>query len=198
MAREAGNCTAYQTAHEERLRLGHRIGHRTAGNPCAARTGELIQATWKEVDFEKKLWTRPASHMKAKKEHQIPLAPRAIEILRNAKKISDGSEYLFPGLRAGRPLSNMTFNMTLRRMGRSNITAHGFRSSFRDWAQDRTHHKRHTIETALAHVLGDKTEAAYLRTQALEERRELMNAWERFCTSKATAKLVKSRRQMEP
>jgi len=83
-------------------------------------------------------------------------------------------------------------------MNRGNITAHGFRSSFRDWAQDRTHQKRHTIETALAHVVGDKTEAAYLRTQALEERRELMKAWERFCTAKAAAKLVKIRRQMRP
>jgi len=83
---------------------------------CAARTGEVIQATWKEVDFAKKLWARPASHMKAKKEHQIPLTPRAIEILRKAKQISDGSECLFPGLRSGlrsgHPLSNMTFNMT--------------------------------------------------------------------------------------
>src|SRR5262249_7704182 len=157
----------------------------------ASRTNEIIKAKWIEVDFRNNIWTRPAANMKAKEEHKVPLSPRCIEILEGAKKITDGGEYIFPGMRTKEPLSNMVFHATLRRMGKTGLTPHGFRSSFRDWAEERTNHKRHTIEMALAHKLKDKVEAAYLRTELVKQRKELMNAWERFATAKPTAKVVR-------
>ena len=123
----------------------------------------------------------------------MPLTPRSIEILGAAKKITDGSDYVFPGQKTGLPLSNVVFHRVLSRMNRSGMTPHGFRSSFRDWAQEKTNHGHRTIETALAHVVPDKTEAAYLRTDSFEKRRELMAAWERFATAKPAAKVVRIR-----
>jgi integrase len=159
----------------------------------ASRTNEVIKAKWSEIDFATKTWTRPAEHMKAKREHKVPLPPRCIEILQEAKKITDGSEYIFPGVRTGQPLSNMVFQMTLRRMKKTGFTPHGFRSSFRDWAEERTNYSQRVIEAALAHVVEDKTEAAYLRTDLFERRKDLMNAWMRFATAAPAARVVKMR-----
>lgn len=106
---------------------------------CASRTGEVLKATWSEIDFDKKTWTIPADRMKAKEEHQVSLSARTIEILKAAQEISDGSNHVFPGLKEKHPLSNMSFNMLLRRMKYDQITVHGFRSTFRDWAEEKTH-----------------------------------------------------------
>lgn len=160
----------------------------------ASRTSEVLKATWKEIDFQSKVWTRPAERMKAKKEHRVPLTPRCIEILEAAKGLSDGSsDFIFPGGKPGKPLSNMVFHALLRRTGKTGITPHGFRSSFRDWAEEKTNHSQRTIETALAHVVKDKTEAAYLRTQLFEKRKELMAQWARFATVAPAKKVVSIR-----
>jgi integrase len=121
--------------------------------------------------------------MKAAVEHRIPLSARAIEILERAKAIGGGT-YVFPGRTAKKPLSNMVFLMALRRMKRQDLTAHGFRSSFRDWAAERTNVARAVCESALAHSLRDKTEAAYNRTDLFERRRDLMTTWSAFATAK--------------
>lgn len=150
----------------------------------ATRTSEVLHATWEEVDLEKKTWAIPAGRMKAGAEHKVPLARRAIEILKRAKTLTDGTGYVFPG-RSNAPLSNMVFLMLLRRLKRDDITAHGFRSSFRDWAAERTNAPRAVCEAALAHKLRDKTEAAYNRSDLFERRRKLMEAWAAFATAKS-------------
>lgn len=147
----------------------------------AARTAEIIQATWTEIDTDNAVWTIPASRMKAKQEHRVPLSPRCLAILKHAKQLAGESEFLFPGRTAGKSLSNMAFLMTLRRMN-LNITAHGFRSSFRDWAAEQTNFPREVCEMALAHTVRDKVEAAYRRTDLFERRLELMAAWSAFVT----------------
>jgi integrase len=147
----------------------------------AARTAEVIQATWTEIDTDNAVWTIPASRMKAKQEHRVPLSPRCLAILKHAKQLAGESEFLFPGRTAGKSLSNMAFLMTLRRMN-LNITAHGFRSSFRDWAAEQTNFPREVCEMALAHTVRDKVEAAYRRTDLFDKRRELMAAWSAFVT----------------
>jgi integrase len=151
----------------------------------AARTSEVLRATWGEFDLEGKTWTIPADRMKAKREHRVPLAPRAVEILERAKQLGDGAggSFVFPG-RGKASLSNMVFLMALRRMERQDITAHGFRSSFRDWASERTNTPSAVCEAALAHTVRDKTEAAYNRTDLFERRRKLMSAWAAFATAK--------------
>lgn len=150
---------------------------------CASRTSETLNATWAEIDFDGKTWTIPAARMKAGAEHRVPLSERAISILERAQSLSDGGSYVFPGRSKGKPLSNMVFLMALRRMERGDLTAHGFRSTFRDWAAERTNFPRAVCESALAHTLRDKTEAAYNRTDLFERRRELMASWSKFATS---------------
>ena len=150
---------------------------------CATRTSETLSATWSEVDLSGKTWTIPGDRMKDGVAHRIPLSPRCVEILMRAQALSHGSEFVFPGRTPAKPLSNMAFLMTLRRMHRSDITTHGFRSSFRDWAAERTNVPRAVCEAALAHTLRDQTEAAYHRTDLFERRHELMDAWADFATS---------------
>ncbi len=150
----------------------------------AARSGEVLAARWVEIDLEKKLWTGPAARMKAGREHRIPLSPRAVEILEGLAEVKTGA-FVFPGNREKRPLSNMAFAMLMRRMGVGELTAHGFRSAFRDWAGDVAHFPRELAEAALAHVIGDKAEQAYRRGDALEKRRKMMEAWALFCEPKA-------------
>jgi integrase len=150
----------------------------------AARTSEVIGARWDEFDIEAKLWIVPAIRIKAGREHQVPLSSRCIELLDSAKQLGDGGPYVFPGRSLVKPLSNMVFLKILERMGRDDVTAHGFRSAFRDWAAERTNFPRTVCEAALAHVVKDKVEAAYLRTSFLEQRRELMATWASFATSK--------------
>lgn len=150
----------------------------------AARTGEVIGATWEEVDRPQRLWVVPAARMKAGKEHRIPLADRALAILDEVEKARTG-DFLFPGSRKGEPLSNMAMAMLLKvRMKRPDITVHGFRSSFRDWAGECTDFPREVAEAALAHIVGNEVERAYRRGDALEKRRQLMSAWEAFLRSK--------------
>jgi integrase len=152
----------------------------------ATRTGEVIGAKWEEMNLDAKLWTIPAARMKAKREHVVPLSARAIEILKPLKKTRT-SEFVFPGWKAKMPLSNMAMAELLKRMDRTDITVHGFRSTFRDWAGETTDFPREVIEHALAHQLADKAEAAYQRGTLLEKRRKLMDTWARYC---ATPKVV--------
>ena len=149
----------------------------------ATRTSEVLLAQWQEIDLDEKARTIPAARMKAGKTYRIPLAPRCIEILKRAKELSDGGAFVFPGRSTKKPLSVMVFLMMIRRMEKD-ITAHGFRSSFRDWAAERTNFPREVCEMALAHSVSDKTEAAYLRGDLFDKRRELMDTWESFATTK--------------
>lgn len=149
----------------------------------AARSGEVLGATWAEIDFAGKLWIIPAERMKGGREHRVPLRRRCVAILRGMKKVQV-SDYLFPGQSPNRPMSDMTITAVLRRMKRDDITTHGFRSTFRDWVADRTNYPREIAEAALAHVVGDETERAYRRGDALEKRRVLMRDWARYCGGK--------------
>ena len=142
----------------------------------AARTGDTIGAVWYEVNTSDKVWTVPADRMKAGKEHRVPLSSRALAILREGHDMQT-SDYVFPGGKAGKPLSNMAMTEVLRRMGRRDITVHGFRSTFRDWAAERTNFPSEVVEMALAHAVGDKVEAAYRRGDLFEKRRRLMAEW---------------------
>ncbi|MEQ9519595.1 MAG: tyrosine-type recombinase/integrase [Parvibaculum sp.] len=157
----------------------------------ATRTGEMIGAKWSEFDFEAASWTIPAERMKAKKEHRVPLSKPAIALLENLPRIH-GSDFLFPGARSDRHMSNMACLTLLRRMGRNDITVHGFRSTFRDWAAEQTAYPREVAERALAHTLKDKAEAAYQRRDLFDKRQKLMEAWARFCSTqtKRDAKIV--------
>jgi integrase len=134
---------------------------------------------WSEINLDERVWTLPPDRMKAGREHRVPLSERAVAILRQLA-IRTG-DFVFPGQRKGRPLSNMAMEMMLRRMKADSITVHGFRSSFRDWAGNETSYPRDLIETALAHVVGDEAERAYRRSDALEKRRKLMEAWANYC-----------------
>jgi integrase len=153
----------------------------------AARTGEAIEARWSEIDMAAAVWTVPPSRMKAAREHRVPLSDAALAVLQSVAPLRNEQhgEWVFPGARAGRPLSNMAFLMLLRRIGRDDLTAHGFRSTFRDWAAE-TGQPSDVAEAALAHTLGNKVQAAYQRGDLLERRRTLMNAWAQFCTRPAT------------
>jgi len=147
----------------------------------AARSGEVFEATWEEVDLSMAVWTVPAERMKATKEHRVPLSQRAVEILDTVKPLGDG--WLFPNAK-GRNLSDMAMSMLLRRMNQD-CTVHGFRSSFRDWAAESTRYAHEVCEMALAHVIGNKAEAAYRRGDLFEKRRRLMSDWASFCDRNA-------------
>jgi integrase len=150
----------------------------------AARSGETLGATWGEIDFGEKTWAIAPSRMKGDREHRVPLSERVLEILDSLPR-EDGSRYVFLGGRAGRPLSNTAMTETLRRMGRDDITVHGFRSTFRDWAAERTNFAGEVVEAALAHTIPNKVEAAYRRGDLFEKRCRLMDAWAKFCGSKS-------------
>lgn len=147
----------------------------------AARSGEVLGLTWAEVDFEACIWTVPGQRMKAGRPHRVPLSGRALQILSGLRHDSKPDEYVFPGQKKDRPLSNMAMEMMLRRMNADHVTVHGFRSSFRDWAGNETNFPRELAEAALAHVVGDKSEQAYRRSDALEKRRLMMEAWATWC-----------------
>jgi integrase len=148
----------------------------------AARSNEVRSATWEEIDTEAKVWTVPASRMKSRRDHRVPLSARAIEILDYMGRAGRHG-LIFPG-RRGRPLSESTFAALLRWL-HFEVTAHGFRSTFKDWAAETTTFANERSEAALAHVTGDKVERAYLRGDVLERRRELMAAWASFCETPA-------------
>ncbi len=144
----------------------------------AARTNETLGAKWDEIDLESKVWTVPAQRMKARVEQAVPLSDRSIEIL---KSLSTDTEYVFPGNGDNNPLSSMSLLAVLKRMDRSDITTHGFRSTFRDWAAETTEFPNEVVEMALAHTIKNKAEAAYRRGNMLDRRRVLMDAWSVFC-----------------
>lgn len=155
----------------------------------AARTGEAIGALWSEIDRERGVWTIPGfdlqtgRRMKGGRQHQVPLSPRCMEILAEMEKFGT-TGLVFPGQNPDEPLSDMALLMLLRRMGMRHATVHGFRSTFRDWCGECTNFPRDVAELALAHVVGDQTEAAYRRATALEKRRKLMEAWAAYCEPK--------------
>lgn len=144
----------------------------------AARSGEVRGATWGEVDLEARVWTVPAERMKAHREHRVPLSPAALALLRGLPRI-EGTALIFPSTRLT-SLSDMTLSAVLRRM-KVPAVPHGFRSTFRDWAAERTNYPRDAAEMALAHTIGDKVEAAYRRGDLFEKRRRMMNDWAVFC-----------------
>ena len=152
----------------------------------AARSGEVRLATWDEIDMAAATWTVPASRMKAGLEHRVPLCDRAMSILNEARAIDDGSGFIFPGTRTGKPLSDMTLSKLMRDLGLDAVP-HGFRSSFRDWASELTNAPRDVMEAALAHTVRDKVEAAYNRTDLFERRRTLMDQWASYLDGTAGA-----------
>jgi integrase len=149
----------------------------------AARTGEVIGATWGEFDLRNMTWIVPAARMKARREHRVPLSAGAVKILEKMRPL--GGEYVFPGKRSGKPLSNMALLMVLRRLRRGDLTAHGFRSTFRDWCAEQTDYPAEVAEMALAHTVSDKVEAAYRRGDMFDKRLRLAEEWNRYCSSSA-------------
>jgi integrase len=149
----------------------------------AARSGETRGATLGEISDDGTIWTVPAERTKSGREHRVPLSEEALAVLQSLEFVGeDEGQLLFPGMR-GRPLSDTAMRKYLQQdMGKPGLTVHGFRSSFRDWTAECTSFPREIAESALAHVLRDKTEAAYQRGDMLERRRELMSAWANFCT----------------
>ena len=141
----------------------------------AARTGEVLGARWQEFDLDRDaVWNVPATRMKAGREHRVPLSPRALKIVKAMHEVRDG-DFVFPGQKPGKPLSVMALEMILRRMKIDDATVHGFRSAFRDWAAERTNFPNEVCEAALAHVIGNKAEAAYRRGDLFDKRRKLMD-----------------------
>ncbi|MDK1372947.1 MULTISPECIES: site-specific integrase [unclassified Sinorhizobium] len=165
-----------------RLRTSTGVSARAAEFTCltSGRSGEVRFMTWGEVDLDGAVWTVPAERMKASKEHRVPLSVRAVEILRAREQVATG-DLVFEGGTEGAPVSDTAMMKSLRAASDGKGTLHGFRSSFRDWAGDMTHHPRDVIEAALAHTIGNATEAAYRRKDALEKRRVLMQDWADFC-----------------
>jgi integrase len=160
----------------------------------ASRSGEVLGAKWQEIDFDQKLWKVPKERMKAGAAHTVPLSERAAALLLGLDQSKPG-DFVFPGARPKRPLSNMAMIMMLRRIGLTEITVHGFRSSFRDWAGDVTAFPRELAEAALAHKVGDEVERAYRRSDALEKRRKLMQAWADYLTPTDSANVIPIRKK---
>ena len=152
----------------------------------ASRTNEVISARWPEFDLQHAIWTIPAERMKAHREHRVPLSAPAVKLLRSLPRIR-GNPHVFPGA-ANKALSNMALLEVLRRMERSDITVHGFRSTFRDWTAECTNFSREVCEMALAHVVSDEVEAAYRRGDLFDKRRQLMTDWSRYCFNRPQAK----------
>jgi integrase len=159
----------------------------------ASRTNEVIGARWSEIDVGARMWSVPAARMKGGREHRVPLTSPAIAVLERMR--GQGGDFVFPGAKAGQGLSNMALLKALERMGRGDLTAHGFRATFKTWASERTNFPRELVEAALAHVLGDKVEAAYQRGDLFDKRRRLMDAWTEFCAKPAPAGTVVKLRQ---
>jgi integrase len=145
----------------------------------ASRTGEALGTQFSEIDLDRKLWTVPASRMKGGKEHRVPLSARTIALIKEMAAIRP-NEFVFPGMKQGRPLSDMALLMLLRDM-RPGLTVHGFRSTFKDWAAERTYTPNFVSEAALAHVIADKVEGACRRGDVFEKRRKLMDSWAQYC-----------------
>ena len=155
----------------------------------ASRTGEVLKARWNEIDFETRIWTKPPANMKAGVEHKVPLTPRMIEILRGLPREGGADGLIFIGAKANRPIGKMTLPKLVASLG-ADVTIHGFRSSFHDWASEQTAYPRELIEHALAHSVGSDTEKAYARSKLIEKRRQLMSQWERYVASPARGAAV--------
>ena len=154
----------------------------------ALRLDEAREGTWDELDFDNKVWTIPANRMKAEKEHRVPLSAAALTVLKGMADIRQ-SDYVFPGAQGGAVAKTMPWRLLKQLAG--NVTIHGFRSSFRDWAAERTSYPREVAEMALAHTIPNAVEAAYLRSDLFEKRRRLMSAWADYCGKPtATAKVL--------
>jgi integrase len=151
----------------------------------AARLGEAIHATWNEIDLDNRIWTVPASRMKADKEHKVPLSGATVAVLKAMRTVRHG-DYIFPGSREKRPLGYATVLRLAKQVAGANITAHGFRSTFRDWAAEHTNFPREVAEMALAHAVGTDVERAYQRGDLFEKRRKLMDAWAAYCAKVET------------
>jgi integrase len=148
----------------------------------AARTSEITNARWAEIDIANAIWRIPANRMKAGRPHEIPLTPNSLALLQNMRSLGDGT-FVFPSSRPARAMSNMAMAVLLRRMGQTSVTVHGFRSTFRDWAGETTAFPREVIEHALAHQLANKSEAAYQRGTLWPKRLALMDAWSDYCAN---------------
>ena len=160
----------------------------------AARSGEALGARWDEIDLNRRIWVVPGERMKGRKEHRVPLAPRAVEIL-NEMAVIQLNEFVFFGTKQGRPISDMAMLILLRDL-RPGVTVHGFRSAFKDWASEATSFPDYLSEAALAHASADKVRAAYARSDLFEKRRELMEAWAQHCQCEASsAEVVPLRRE---
>jgi integrase len=157
----------------------------------AARTNEVTAARWPEVNFLECCWTRPPEHMKGNREHRVPLSKRALDILAELPR-EDDQGFLFIGARPRAGLSNMAMLETLHRMGCNDITVHGFRSTFRDWAAESTNYPREVVEMALAHAIEDETEAAYRRGDLFKKRARLMEAWAGYCARRTPARTAEA------
>lgn len=148
----------------------------------AARSGEVRGMTWDEVNLDDAVWIIPGERMKAGRDHRVPLSTHAKAILTTMEELKLGdTNVVFPGIRDRKPLSDMTLTAVLKRMERTDITVHGFRSTFRDWAAEVTHYPREMAEMALAHTVSDQVEAAYRRGDMFEKRRKMMADWDAFC-----------------
>jgi integrase len=156
----------------------------------AARSGEVRGAQWSEIDLDRAEWIIPAERMKAGEPHRVPLSEPVLAILREMAALKDGSGLVFRGQRKCTPMSDMTLTAVLRRMGKGDLTAHGFRSTFRDWAAESTHHPNHVVEQALAHTIGSAVEAAYRRGDLIAKRRALMDEWAAYLAHRAAQKIV--------
>jgi len=149
----------------------------------AARTGEVTGAQWDEIDLTAKVWTVPAGRIKGGREHRVPVTDRALEILKACPR-ADGNPHIFIGFVKGGGLSNAAMAAVLSRMERDDITVHGFRSTFRDWAAEQTAFPNHVVEMALAHAIGSAVERAYRRGDLFDKRVRLMADWARYCETK--------------
>jgi len=157
----------------------------------ATRTGEAINTRWDEIDPGARTWTVPTERMKAKREHRVPLSHQAVALLQALPRTG---EHVFPGMKHGRPISNMAMLVLLRRMECGALTVHGFRSTFRDWCAEATNYPRELAESALAHVLTNKVEAAYQRGDLFAKRAKLMQAWADWCDRREATEVTPMRK----
>jgi integrase len=155
----------------------------------AARSNEALGARWNEFDLERAIWTVPASRMKGRREHRVPLSARAFAIVQ-AMHEARTDNLVSPGQNPGKPRTAMTLARVLQQMGVEGATVHGFRSSFRDWAAECTHYPNHVVEMALAHAIGNQVEADYRRGDLFDKRRQLMDAWADYCATAEEHKVI--------
>jgi integrase len=161
----------------------------------AARSGEVLGARWDEINLAERLWTIPTERMKAGREHRVPLSDASVAVVERMAALRQG-DFVFPGAKARRPISDSAMRTVLGRIGREDLTVHGFRSAFRDWCAEATNFPSEVAEMALAHAVGDKVEAAYRRGDLFEKRRQLAAAWAQYCDTPAAEGRVVPLRQV--